>query len=43
MIFIVLQDIQIFEKETFQINVNIYNLSDSFINAEYCSSVITPR
>ena len=31
------------DKKVFQINVNIYNLSNSFINAEYCSSVVPPR
>ena len=43
MIFIVLQYILIFDKMIFQINVNIYNLFNSFINTEYCSSGIPPR
>ena len=43
MIFIVLQYILIFDKKIFQINVNNYNLSNSFNNTEYCSSEIPPR
>ena len=31
------------EKKIFKINVNIYNLSNSFINVKYCSSAIPPR
>ena len=38
-----LQYILIFDKKLFQIIVNIYNFSNSFINVEYCSSVIPPR